>query len=79
MALDKIMVGRTSVIVAHRLSTVRNADMIALVYRGSILEKGSHDELMAVADGGYTQLVRAQMRTATRGRSLGRDDSANQL
>ncbi|KAG1679148.1 hypothetical protein FOA52_000503 [Chlamydomonas sp. UWO 241] len=69
MALDKIMVGRTSVIVAHRLSTVRNADMIALVYRGAILERGSHDELMAVADGGYAKLVRAQMRTATKGRA----------
>lgn len=38
-ALDSIMLGRTSVVVAHRLSTIRNADVIALVYRGSILEQ----------------------------------------
>lgn len=38
-ALDSIMMGRTSVVVAHRLSTIRNADVIALVYRGSILEQ----------------------------------------
>jgi ATP-binding cassette subfamily B (MDR/TAP) protein 1 len=39
-ALDRIMVNRTTVIVAHRLSTVRNADMIAVIYRGKMIEKG---------------------------------------
>ena len=38
-ALDAIMVGRTSIVVAHRLSTIRNANKIALVHRGSILEQ----------------------------------------
>ncbi|KAL6754343.1 MDR-like ABC transporter [Haematococcus lacustris] len=59
-ALDHIMVGRTSVVVAHRLSTIRNADKIALVYRGTILEQGTHAELMTLPDGGYARLVAAQ-------------------
>jgi ATP-binding cassette subfamily B (MDR/TAP) protein 1 len=61
-ALDRIMVGRTSVVVAHRLSTIRNADKIALVYRGAVLEEGSHEALMALPSGGYARLVAAQER-----------------
>mmetsp|Transcript_28508 Transcript_28508/g.84394 ORF Transcript_28508/g.84394 Transcript_28508/m.84394 type:complete len:167 (+) Transcript_28508:462-962(+) len=68
-ALDIIMVGRTSIMVAHRLSTVRNADIIALVNAGSIAERGNHDELMQIPDSGYAKLVRAQMRAPTRGKS----------
>lgn len=40
-ALDKIMINRTTVVVAHRLSTVKNADVIAVIHRGKIVEKGS--------------------------------------
>ncbi|KAJ8898766.1 hypothetical protein K2173_005085 [Erythroxylum novogranatense] len=59
-ALDRIMVNRTTVIVAHRLSTVRNADMIAVIHRGKIVEKGSHSELIEDPEGAYSQLIRLQ-------------------
>ncbi|KAM7274773.1 hypothetical protein ACFE04_016639 [Oxalis oulophora] len=59
-ALDRIMGNRTTVIVAHRLSTVRNADMIAVVHRGKIVEKGSHSELTKDPEGAYSQLIRLQ-------------------
>ena len=58
-ALDRIMIGRTSVVIAHRLSTVRAAECISVVYRGSILEKGNHAELMGMG-GSYARLVEAQ-------------------
>jgi ATP-binding cassette subfamily B (MDR/TAP) protein 1 len=59
-ALDRIMVNRTTVIVAHRLSTVRNADMISVIHRGKMVEKGSHSELLQDPDGAYSQLIRLQ-------------------
>lgn len=60
-ALDKLMVGRTSIVIAHRLTTVRNADTIAVVQSGVVLEQGSHNELMAKGAGGaYVKLARAQ-------------------
>ncbi|KAK1412487.1 hypothetical protein QVD17_33778 [Tagetes erecta] len=59
-ALDRIMVNRTTVIVAHRLSTVRNADMIAVIHRGKMVEKGSHTELLQDPEGAYSQLIKLQ-------------------
>ncbi|KAL3517346.1 hypothetical protein ACH5RR_019935 [Cinchona calisaya] len=59
-ALDRIMVNRTTVIVAHRLSTVRNADMIAVIHRGKMVEKGTHSELIEDPEGAYSQLIRLQ-------------------
>ncbi|XP_074579514.1 ABC transporter B family member 4-like [Curcuma longa] len=59
-ALDRVMENRTTVIVAHRLSTIRNADAIAVVHRGSIVEKGLHAELLKNPAGAYSQLIRLQ-------------------
>lgn len=59
-ALDRIMVNRTTVIVAHRLSTVRNADVIAVIHQGKMVEKGSHTELLKDPEGAYSQLIRFQ-------------------
>lgn len=59
-ALDRIMVNRTTVIVAHRLSTVRNADMIAVIHRGKMVEKGSHTQLLQDPEGAYAQLIKLQ-------------------
>ncbi|KAK6947399.1 ABC transporter-like, ATP-binding domain [Dillenia turbinata] len=59
-ALDRVMVGRTTVVVAHRLSTVRNADVIAVVQNGKIVETGSHEELIANPNSAYASLVHLQ-------------------
>ncbi|XP_009363069.2 ABC transporter B family member 11 [Pyrus x bretschneideri] len=59
-ALDRIMVNRTTVIVAHRLSTVRNANVIAVIHKGKMVEKGSHPELLKYPEGAYSQLIRLQ-------------------
>ncbi|XP_050117932.1 ABC transporter B family member 11-like isoform X7 [Malus sylvestris] len=59
-ALDRIMINRTTVIVAHRLSTVRNVDSIAVLHRGTIVEKGPHSELVKHPEGAYSQLIRLQ-------------------
>lgn len=59
-ALDRIMVNRTTVIVAHRLSTVRNAHMIAVIHQGKMVEKGTHDKLLEDPEGAYSQLIRLQ-------------------
>ncbi|WCJ20878.1 ABC transporter family protein [Euphorbia peplus] len=59
-ALDKAAVGRTTIVIAHRLSTVRNADVISVVQNGQVMESGSHNKLMENEDGLYTSLVRLQ-------------------
>ncbi|XP_031285773.1 ABC transporter B family member 21-like [Pistacia vera] len=59
-ALERVMVNRTTVLVAHRLTTVRKADMIAVIEKGKIVEKGSHFELLKDHDGAYSQLIRLQ-------------------
>jgi ATP-binding cassette subfamily B protein len=57
--LDRIQVGRTTLVIAHRLSTVMDADQILVMDAGRIVERGSHGELIA-ADGQYAQLWRLQ-------------------
>ncbi|PSR91622.1 ABC transporter B family member 2 like [Actinidia chinensis var. chinensis] len=76
-ALDRVMVGRTTVVVAHRLSTIRNADIIAVVQSGKIVETGSHDELISRPNSAYSSLVQLQEASSlhqlsSRGPTLGR-------
>ncbi|GJN27392.1 hypothetical protein PR202_gb15412 [Eleusine coracana subsp. coracana] len=60
-ALDRLMVGRTTVVVAHRLSTIRCVDMIAVLQQGQVVETGTHDELLAKgSSGAYAALIRFQ-------------------
>jgi ATP-binding cassette subfamily B protein len=60
-ALDELCVGRTTLVVAHRLSTIKNADEIAVVDDGKIIEQGSHEELMK-KEGVYSHLYSLQFR-----------------
>ena len=61
-AIDNLMKDRTVFIIAHRLSTVRNADKIVVVNYGEIVESGTHDELLAKENGVYASLYRSQLK-----------------
>lgn len=58
-ALDRLMIGRTTIVVAHRLSTIRNVDSIAVIQQGQVVETGTHEELISKA-GAYASLIRFQ-------------------
>ena len=62
-AFDTLMEGRTSFVVAHRLSTIRNATIILVMNNGKVIEQGNHDELMA-RDGFYAKLYNSQFAPA---------------
>jgi ABC-type multidrug transport system fused ATPase/permease subunit len=59
-ALDALMRDRTTIVIAHRLSTVRNADFLVVLDRGEVVEIGSHSELVA-RNGLYARLIRRQL------------------
>nr|XP_051202113.1 ABC transporter B family member 11-like [Lolium perenne] len=60
-ALDRFMIGHTTLVIAHRLSTIRKADLVAVLQAGAVSEMGPHDDLMARGDSGaYAKLIRMQ-------------------
>lgn len=59
-ALEKLMAGRTSIVIAHRLSTVRKADEIVVLEQGEIVEQGTHEALMKIPKGKYRKLIQLQ-------------------
>jgi ABC transporter fused permease/ATP-binding protein len=70
-ALDRLMEGRTTIVIAHRLSTVRNADRVVVLDQGTVVEVGSHTELMSV-HGLYHRLVERQFSDQLPNASTGR-------
>ncbi|HRG59583.1 MAG TPA: ABC transporter transmembrane domain-containing protein [Bacteroidia bacterium] len=60
-ALDKLMVGRTSFVIAHRLSTIRKANKIVVIDKGTVVETGTHEQLMNIEGGLYQSLNKLQM------------------
>jgi ATP-binding cassette subfamily B (MDR/TAP) protein 1 len=64
-ALEKAMNGRTTMVIAHRLSTVKNADVVAVIDKGTLVERGTHEELLAMgSEGVYRALVERQLEHA---------------
>ncbi len=68
-ALDRMMSGRTTLVIAHRLSTVQDANKIIVISKGKVQEVGNHESLVA-AGGAYATLVRRQMQKSASTASL---------
>jgi ATP-binding cassette subfamily B (MDR/TAP) protein 1 len=63
-ALDRASAGRTTIVIAHKLATIRNADNIVVMSKGKIIEQGTHDSLISL-DGAYARLVTIQQLTVS--------------
>jgi len=58
--LTEVMAGRTTLLISHRVSTIRNADEIVVLHEGEIMERGTHEQLLAL-NGYYTELYNKQL------------------
>src|SRR5206468_2548730 len=65
-SLERLLVGRTAIVIAHRLATVRRADQILVIEGGRIVQRGTHDELLQEDDGLYRRLHEARFGSADR-------------
>ena len=63
-ALDNLMQGRTSVIIAHRLATIKEVDCIYVIEHGQVIERGTHEELASIPDGAYSSFAKLQFDTS---------------
>ncbi len=64
-ALDNLMENRTSIIIAHRLATIRDVDCIFVIEKGRIIESGTHEELSNIEDGAYSNFAKLQFNSAS--------------
>lgn len=64
-ALEKMMNGRTCIVVAHRLSTIQKSNSIAVIKEGKVVEEGSHSDLLSIRGGAYHALVQLQGNNAS--------------
>ena len=69
-AMERLMVGRTTLVIAHRLSTVRKLDRLLVFEKGRIVEEGDHDTLVTLKGGAYRRLFERQALELTKGREL---------